>query len=86
MSENIKLNIEGATYVIPGEEPYNEAEIKHPQEADWNDFQVMGSNNQEEGDYIPPVDADPEKVAEALKRAKSIRFGRGVLNVFRQVA
>ena len=36
MSENTKLNIEGATYVIPGEEPYNEAETKHPQDADWN--------------------------------------------------
>ena len=86
MSENTKLNIEGSTYVIPGEEPYNEAETKHPQDADWNDFQVMGSDDTEEGEYVPPVDADPKQVAEALKRAKSIRFGRGVLSLFSQTA
>jgi len=86
MSANTKLNIEGATYVIPGEEPYNEAEIKHSNEADWNDFQVMGKDNREEGEYVPPVDADPEKVAAALKRAKSIRFGRGILNVLSHAA
>lgn len=74
MSEKYKpLNIEGDTYVIPGEEPYNEAEVKNSRDADWNDFQTMG--DQGEAKYIPP-----KKVSkEGLARLKARRIDISIL-------
>lgn len=61
MSEKTKtLSIEGDTYVIPGEDPYNPADVTYARDegADWNNFQPMTPNDAE---YVSKPDA-PETV------------------------
>lgn len=60
-----------------------EAEItrKGDKNQDWYDFQVEGKNNIEERQHTMDPNADPKKVAEALKRAKQMRIGQSVIGI-----
>lgn len=70
MSEKLKLNIEGDTYVIPGEDPYNPVEVR--EDGDWNDM-VPYKN---EATYI-----SPEKVSkESISRIKAKMIGESILS------
>lgn len=74
-AQDIKLNIEGDTYVIPGEED-NPSEIVAADEGDWNDFRTLGKDDAE---YISPQKVDIKKFRSALKRAKNLHVSESVL-------
>ena len=78
MSTTTKLNIEGDTYVIPGEEE-NPSLIKGRREGDWNDFQLITDSGENEAEYIPPKKIDVKKFKAALRRAKAKHISEGVL-------
>ena len=79
MSEKIKtLNIEGDTYVIPGEDKINPAEITDVTDPanDWNNFNTYG-DEAEEAKYIPNPDISDEELNHILDRAKKLKLKIG---------
>lgn len=71
MSEKAKLNIEGDTYVIPGEAPYNEAEIRR--DGDWNDLVPFD----DEAGYV-----SSKKISkESMRLIESGSIGKSILGV-----
>ena len=76
-AKNTKLNIEGETYVIPGDED-NPSEIRSPKDCDWNDFQTISSSDRGEAEYISPTKVDVKKFRAALKRAKKLHISENV--------
>lgn len=76
--DNIKLNIEGDTYVIPGEDD-NPSLIMKRRAGDWNDFELMADTGQSEEEYVPPKHVDTKKFKAALARAKAIHVREGIL-------
>lgn len=84
MSEKTNFNTKGDIYVIPdGDFDVQEARVARSKKADWNDFELMGANNRGEGEYVAPVETDPMKMQEALKRIKSRKIGFSILNAMR---
>jgi len=87
MSEKINFNTKGDTYVIPDDDfSIQEAGVKRSKKADWKDFELMGANNREEGEYVAPQETDPAKIEAALERAKKRKIGLSILDVVRNAA
>lgn len=89
MSEKIiNFNTKGDTYVIPDSDfDIQEAKVARSQKADWNDFELMGANNKEEGEYIAPTETDPVKLQDALERIKrNKKIGFSILSAMRDAA
>lgn len=79
MSEKIKtLSIEGDTYVIPGEDPYNPADVTYARDegTDWNNFQTMTSNDAE---YVPNEEISEARLNKILDRAQERRIDESIL-------
>lgn len=80
MSEKININEKGDTNVKSEEEfDIRKAGIERSKKADWDDFELMGGSNKEEGEYVAPPEADPAKMNAELRRAKAKIVGLGVL-------
>lgn len=87
MSEKINFNTKGDTYVIPDDDfNIQEAGVERSKKADWNDFELMGANNREEGEYVAPVETDPVKMEAALERIKKRKIGLSILSAMRNAA
>lgn len=87
MSEKINFNTKGDTYVIPDSDfNIQEAGVERSKKAGWNDFELMGASNKEEGEYVAPAETDPMKMQEALERIKKKKIGFSILSAMRNAA
>lgn len=86
MSEKVNINTKGDTNVILDDDfSIQDAGIERSDEADWDDFELMGASNKEEGEYVAPVETDPKEMQKALDKIKNRKVGLGVLSVLRNV-
>ena len=87
MSEKINFNTKGDTYVILDSDfNIQEAGVARSKKADWDDFELMGANNKEEGEYVAPTETDPVKMQDALERIKRKKIGFSILSAMRNAA
>lgn len=87
MSEKINFNTKGDTYVIPEDDfKIQDAGVERSKKADWDDFELMGASNKEEGEYVAPHETDPQKMEVALERIKNRKIGISILGAIRNAA
>ncbi len=87
MSEKVNINTKGDTNVILDDDfSIQDAGIQRSDKAGWDDFELMGASNKEEGEYVAPVETDPKEMQKALDKIKNRKVGLGVLSVLRNVA
>lgn len=87
MSEKVNINTKGDTNVILDDDfSIQDAGIERSDEAGWDDFELMGASNKEEGEYVAPVETNPKEMQKALDKIKNRKVGLGVLSVLRNVA
>ncbi len=58
------------------------AGVKHGRRADWNDFQVMGSSNKAEGEYVPPKEVEDVDLEAIIGKAKAIKFAKTIIGSY----
>lgn len=89
MSEKItNIKTKGDTDVKnDGDFNSQEAGVARSKRAEWNDFELIGANNKEEGEYVGSSESDPRKLEAALERIRKSRFiGTSVLSALNNVA
>lgn len=63
------------------------ARVKRTKEAKWNDFELIGATNKEEGEHVSSAESDPIKLEAALERIRKSRFiGTSVLSALNSAA
>lgn len=86
MSEKVNFNTKGDTNVrFEDDFRIQDAGVERSKKANWDDFELMGANNKEEGEYIPS-ETDPQKLKMALERIKKRKVGISILNAIRNAA